>query len=115
LAVSVNHCDSERRISVTEAPFIPGLEGVVAFHTAIAEPDREGGSLRYRGVDVGELVGQVSFEDVWSLLVDDAFGARLPVETADPGGPNGRRSRRRPGVAAQAGGYPRLPAAPRHQ
>jgi citrate synthase len=28
-----------------------GLEGVVAFATEIAEPDREGGALRYRGVD----------------------------------------------------------------
>jgi citrate synthase len=28
-----------------------GLEGVVAFATEIAEPDREGGTLRYRGVD----------------------------------------------------------------
>jgi citrate synthase len=29
-----------------------GLEGVVAFATHIAEPDREGGALRYRGVDL---------------------------------------------------------------
>ena len=29
--------------------FKPGLEGVVAVETEIAEPDREGGSLRYRG------------------------------------------------------------------
>ena len=39
--------------------FKPGLEGVVAFETEIAEPDREGGSLRYRGVDIEELVGQL--------------------------------------------------------
>ena len=32
--------------------FKPGLEGVVAFQTEIAEPDREGGALRYRGVDI---------------------------------------------------------------
>ena len=36
--------------------FVPGLEGVVAFETEIAEPDREGGALRYRGVDIEELV-----------------------------------------------------------
>ena len=36
-----------------------GLEGVVAFATEIAEPDREGGALRYRGVDIEELVGNV--------------------------------------------------------
>ena len=38
--------------------FVPGLEGVVAFETQITEPDREGGALRYRGVDVADLVGQ---------------------------------------------------------
>src|SRR4051794_6495742 len=46
-----------------------GLEGVVAFETEIAEPDREGGALRYRGVDIEELVGSVLFERVWGLLV----------------------------------------------
>src|SRR3954453_7814251 len=46
-----------------------GLEGVVAFETEIAEPDRDGNALRYRGVDIEELVGRVPFERVWSLLV----------------------------------------------
>src|ERR1700754_781294 len=46
-----------------------GLEGVVAFATEIAEPDREGGALRYRGVDVEDLVGRVPFEQVGALLV----------------------------------------------
>ena len=32
--------------------FKPGLEGVVAVETEIAEPDREGGVLRYRGIDI---------------------------------------------------------------
>ena len=50
-----------------------GLEGVVAFATSIAEPDREGGALRYRGVDIEELVGHVPYERVWGLLVDGAF------------------------------------------
>jgi len=50
----------------------PGLEGVVAFQTEIAEPDREGGSLRYRGVDIEDLVGAVPFEQVWGLLVDES-------------------------------------------
>jgi citrate synthase len=52
--------------------FKPGLEGVVAFETEIAEPDRDGGALRYRGVDIEDLVGRVPFENVWGLLVDDA-------------------------------------------
>ncbi|GLZ34365.1 citrate synthase [Lentzea sp. NBRC 105346] len=55
-----------------------GLEGVVAFRTEIAEPDRDGGALRYRGVDIEDLVGKVSFGNVWALLVDGRFGPGLP-------------------------------------
>ena len=33
----------------------PGLEGVVAFDTEIAEPDKEGSALRYRGVDIDAI------------------------------------------------------------
>src|SRR3954454_19410863 len=55
-----------------------GLEGVVAFATEIAEPDKEGGALRYRGVDIEELVGQVPYEHVWGLLVDGRFKPGLP-------------------------------------
>ncbi|HVN62945.1 MAG TPA: citrate synthase 2 [Gaiellaceae bacterium] len=55
-----------------------GLEGVVAFRTRIAEPDREGGALRYRGVDIEDLVGHVPFEQVWGLLVDQALEPGLP-------------------------------------
>jgi citrate synthase len=58
--------------------FVPGLEGVVAFETEIAEPDRAGGALRYRGVDITELVDRVSFGNVWGLLVDDEFNPGLP-------------------------------------
>ncbi len=58
--------------------FKPGLEGVVAFETEIAEPDRAGGALRYRGVDIEDLVGKVSFGNVWALLVDGKFGPGLP-------------------------------------
>jgi citrate synthase len=63
--------------------FKPGLEGVVAFETEIAEPDREGGSLRYRGVDIEELVGKVSFGHVWGLLVDNAVNPGLPSAGTD--------------------------------
>src|SRR3982750_4311081 len=58
--------------------FVPGLEGVIAFETEIPEPDREGGALRYRGVDIEELVGRVSFGNVWGLLVDGKFNPGLP-------------------------------------
>jgi citrate synthase len=69
-----------------------GLEGVVAFATEIAEPDREGGALRYRGVDIEDLVGRVAYEKVWGLLVDGSFEPGLPpaaphaltVRTEDP-------------------------------
>ena len=58
-----------------------GLEGVVAFATEIAEPDKEGGALRYRGVDIEDLVGTVPFEKVWGLLVDGSFEpGLLPAE-----------------------------------
>jgi citrate synthase len=59
--------------------FKPGLEGVVAFETEIAEPDKDGGSLRFRGVDIEDLVGHVSFGHVWGLLVDNAFLPGLPA------------------------------------
>jgi citrate synthase len=69
-----------------------GLEGVIAFDTSIAEPDKEGGALRYRGVDIEELVGRVPFEKVWGLLVDGSFEPGMPpaephpltVRTTDP-------------------------------
>ena len=56
-----------------------GLEGVVAFETEIAEPDREGGALRSRGVDIEDLVGNVPYEQVWGLLVDESFEPGLPA------------------------------------
>jgi citrate synthase len=62
--------------------FKPGLEGVVAFETEIAEPDSEGLALRYRGVDIEELVGQVPYEKVWGLLVDENPEPGMP--DADP-------------------------------
>jgi citrate synthase len=72
--------------------FKPGLEGVVAFETEIAEPDKEGSALRYRGVDIEDLVGRVSYGNVWGLLVDNKFNPGLPpaepfplpIRTGDP-------------------------------
>jgi citrate synthase len=61
-----------------------GLEGVIAFETEIAEPDKEGSSLRYRGVDIEELVGSEPYEHVWGLLVDGAFLPGLPPAEAIP-------------------------------
>jgi citrate synthase len=58
--------------------FKPGLEGHIAFRTEIAEPDKDGGALRYRGVDIEDLVGHITFGNVWALLVDGRFGPGLP-------------------------------------
>ena len=55
-----------------------GLEGVVAFETEIAEPDKEGSALRYRGVDIEDIVGRVPFENVWGLLIDGTYTPGLP-------------------------------------
>ncbi|SUE16803.1 putative citrate synthase [Rhodococcus gordoniae] len=79
------------RTSVPE-DFVAGLEGVVAFTSDIAEPDKDGGALRYRGVDIEELVEKgVTLGDVWALLVDGEFGRGLypaepfplPIHTGD--------------------------------
>jgi citrate synthase len=60
-----------------------GLEGVVAFETEIAEPDKEGSALRYRGVDIEELAGTVSFEQVWGLVVNESLERGLPLPAPD--------------------------------
>jgi citrate synthase len=70
--------------------FNPGLEGVVAVETEIMEPDREGGILRYRGVDVEPLIGKVPYENVWGLLVDDDLNSKMPdAEPYEPAGLTG--------------------------
>src|SRR4029078_4166235 len=59
-----------------------GLEGVVAFATEIAEPDKAGGALRYRGVGTEDLGGGVPDEKGWGRLVDGSYLPGLPP--ADP-------------------------------
>jgi citrate synthase len=61
-----------------------GLEGVVAFATEIAEPDKAGSALRYRGVDIEDLVGKVRYEKVWGLLVDGHYEPGLPPAEPHP-------------------------------
>jgi len=77
-------------MAAADTEFRPGLEGVIAFETEIAEPDRDGGSLRYRGVDIEELVGRYPFENVWGLLVDENINSPLPpteaIHLQDPSG-----------------------------
>ena len=77
---------------MSSSEFKPGLEGVVAVETEIMEPDREGGTLRYRGVDVEPLIGEYPYENIWGLLVDDDIRSRMPLpEPFEPVGITGRR------------------------
>ena len=68
----------------TDTDVKSGLEGVVAFATTIAEPDRDGDALRYRGVDIDDLVGVVPYENVWGLLVDSDFDPGLSPAQPHP-------------------------------
>jgi citrate synthase len=78
------------RSAYMAADYSPGLEGVIAFETEIAEPDKDGGALRYRGIDIEELVGRFPFENVWGLLVDEDINSPLQpvdgIELQDPSG-----------------------------
>jgi citrate synthase len=60
--------------------FKAGLEDVIAARSAICQVDGEAGRLYYRGYEIGELAGPVSFEDVtallWSGELPDAEAAR---------------------------------------
>src|SRR5436305_2085836 len=79
-SVPVKHqAQKASAMSAVTAPEVQsGHEGVVACATDIAEPDKEGGALRYRGVDIENLVGAVPYEQVWGLLVDGRFKPGLP-------------------------------------
>ena len=89
--------------------FKPGLEGVIAVQTEIAEPDREGGSLRYRGVDIEELVGHVPYEKVWGLLVDDDINSAMPdPEPYEPAGLTGNAPSDLQTETARLSGYWKL-------
>jgi len=58
------------------------MESVTAAESMIAEPKISCSALRYRGVNINDLVGQVPFGHVWGLLVDNEFNPGLPP--ADP-------------------------------
>lgn len=58
-----------------EAVLYPGFEGATAFTTGICRPSSTGDVLRYRGVDIVEIVGVRPYDDVWRLLVDGEPGS----------------------------------------
>ncbi len=89
--------------------FKPGLEGVVAVETEIMEPDRDGGALRYRGVDVEPLVGRYPYENVWGLLVDGDIESKMPdPEPYDPVGLTGNAPADLQAETARLGGVWKL-------
>ena len=97
--------------------FVSGLEGVVAFTSDIAEPDKDGGALRYRGVDIEDLVGQRRH-----LRQRVGPARRRPLRPRPPAGravppphPHRRRPRRRAGRPGDARSHLGIPAAPRHR
>ena len=78
--------------------FKPGLEGVVAVETEIAEPDKEGGVLRYRGVDITELVGHYPYENVLGPARRQRPDVTMPEpEPYEPVGLTGNAPVRSPG------------------
>jgi hypothetical protein len=73
-------------MSSTNSEVQSGLEGVIAFATEIAEPDKEGGALRYRGIDIEDLVGNVPFEKsgACSSTAPSSPACRRPNRTRSP-------------------------------
>ena len=77
----------------------------MAFTTEIAEPDKDGGALRYRGVDIEDLVGRAGHVRrrvgaAGRRRVRPRPAARRAVSAADP-------HRRRPGRRAGGTGHAR--------
>src|SRR3982750_2667014 len=56
--------------------FSRGLEGVIAAETSIGDVRGAVGQLIYRGYDINELAGKVSYEEVVYLL----WHGRLPTQ-----------------------------------
>ena len=67
-----------------ETAWKAGLEDVIAARSAICQVDGVNGRLYYRGYEIGDLAGAVSFEDVTALLwhgelPDAAASARVHI------------------------------------
>jgi citrate synthase len=69
--------------AVSDQPVLPkpeGLEGVVAASTALSHVFGEEGKLVYRGYDIHELAGRVSFEEVAYLLWEGHLPNRAELD-----------------------------------
>ena len=63
--------------SASPSPVKKGLEGVVVAETALSDVDGVRCQLIYRGYEIGELAGRVSYEEVSFLLLN----GHLPTKT----------------------------------
>ncbi len=61
----------------SNAAFAKGLEGIVVARTKVSRVDGEAGRLIYRGYEIGDLAGHVSFEEVAHLF----WKGELPIRT----------------------------------
>ncbi|MDQ3624717.1 MAG: citrate synthase, partial [Verrucomicrobiota bacterium] len=57
-----------------------GLEGVIAAETQIGDVRGQEGQLIYRGYDINELAGKVSYEEVVHLLWHGSLPTRFELE-----------------------------------
>lgn len=60
--------------------FQKGLKDVVAVHTKIANVDGDRGELQYRGVLIGELVPDHSFEEMVYFLLNGQFPSKTELD-----------------------------------
>ena len=56
--------------------FAKGLVGVVAAQTALSSVDGANGVLTYRGLNIHDLAGKASYEEVVYLLFHGALAAQ---------------------------------------
>jgi len=63
------------------AQYSKGLDGVIAAQTALSLVDGENSELSYRGIQVGELAAQSTFEETVYLLWNGRFPKAAELET----------------------------------
>ncbi len=68
-----------------DAPYSPGLAGVVACESAISSIDGTIGRLEYRGIDIETLAEHSSFEETCCLLLDGELPDRARLKAFDSG------------------------------
>jgi citrate synthase len=75
---------------------VKGLADVVAASTALSDIDGAAGRLFYRGYDIHDLAGRISFEECVHLLVRGALPTQEQLAALTAELDAARESRRRP-------------------